>query len=88
MPTLTMKEFSSRLKQAGRDTHLEVQLHHEPSKDEFKLGRTVYYGYPVEHSGRILAYITSKSFHATPAFNIKDFSWLIGEVKLRDNHDI
>ena len=88
MPTLHMRKFASRMQIGGRDTHLEIQVEHEPAHNEFKTGQMVYYGYPVEHSGRVQAYITSKHFHAINDFKIEDYKWLLGEVKVRDTHDI
>lgn len=56
MPTLYMRQFEFKpiRKEKRDDIELRffVQLT-EPAKETYKLGETIFYGYPIEHSGRI-----------------------------------
>lgn len=53
MPSLYMRPFTMKPVKRDYETRFEVELQQEPAKEYFKLGETVFFGYPQEHSGRI-----------------------------------
>ena len=58
-----------------------MELLQEPAKEYFKLGETVFFGYPQEHSGRIEAILTKNKFIYvdSESFQLKNY-----ELYLRD----
>lgn len=52
MPTLHMKKFEV-LSVKNHKNLYELKITLKNNEKEYKMGEQVYYGYPLEHSGRI-----------------------------------
>lgn len=78
MPTLEMKEHQACLEDDKRSIRFLLEIT-EPEDKTIKLGNHIYYGFPLEHSGRIEALLTREGFQYSPDFNplnyyLDDFS--------------
>ena len=51
-----------KLANRGKDRGFELKLTLKESDYKFKLGEPVYYGYPLEHSGRIEGILIKNKF--------------------------
>lgn len=64
MPTLNMRPYQlGALETKGKDRGFELKLTLKESDYKFKLGESIYYGYPLEHSGRIEGILTKNKFN-------------------------
>lgn len=82
MPSLSMRPFEFKPVVVNRrDNRAEVRFGvklTEPANQAYKLGETIFYGYPIEHSGRIEAILTKKDFYAvSSSMNIKKYQRII-----------
>lgn len=68
MPTLDMKEHIASVEDDKRALRFLLEIT-EPEDKTIKLGNHIYYGYPLEHSGRVEALLTREGFQYSPDFN-------------------
>jgi hypothetical protein len=82
MPSLSMRPFEFKPVVVNRrdnrvDIRFGVKLTESESQN-YKLGEAVFYGYPIEHSGRVEAILTKKDFHAiSSSMNLKKYQRII-----------
>lgn len=77
MPTLNMKDHQVILEDDKRSTRYLLEIT-EPEDKTLKLGNHIYYGFPLEHSGRIEAILTRDSLQYSPDFRPENYA--LGDI--------
>lgn len=68
MPTLDMKDHQAILEDDKRSLKFLLEIT-EPEDKTIKLGNHVYYGFPLEHSGRVEALLSREGLFYSPDFS-------------------
>lgn len=64
-PSLYIRSFDSSMSMPNlREKTIEITLNEPESDKNFKLGEEVYFGYPYESHGRVMAIATEKDFRS------------------------
>jgi hypothetical protein len=76
MPTLKMRPYEvTALREKEKGLELKLMLK-EFEDEKFKIGEQIYYGYPLEHSGRIEGILTKGNFLYTKEIVLDKYDFI------------
>ena len=82
MPSLKMRQFDVAAEKMDKKTTIKLMLNQQEGK--FKLGETIFYGYPLQHSGRIEAILTKTNLVYSNSFDFYNYDFMYNKFSEKD----